>query len=352
MSENLVFSVIINTYNYGAYIEDAIVSALHQTFPKERYEIIVVDDGSIDDTRQRVQKYFPEVLYHFKSNGGQASAINVGLALARGEFVAFLDADDYWCTDKLSQIYKKFSSDLAIDVIYHTMSVLDKQGQIRGITSSWFGHTFAVAPVENYKENTTVFCSVTSGIAWRSSALKCLLPIPESYRICADGYLTACAPLVVRKFGLIDIPLGFYRIHGGNNFALLGSLDDTVQVKCRDMANHYRRLSLHDLLQLAKKLGSMENGIVKESISINFADEILEAQRNSSTKKALQLLWSGRWQLSITPRRYCFFRFFTIILRLFLPARLFSQLKHIYARSAFLVFVQRHIKNDLKFKRT
>src|ERR1043166_8636595 len=72
-------SVLIGTYNYGVFIEDAIDSVLRQTFAPGETEIVVVDDGSTDDTRERLKRYKGAIRYVYKENGGQASALNVGL---------------------------------------------------------------------------------------------------------------------------------------------------------------------------------------------------------------------------------------------------------------------------------
>src|ERR1700730_10813668 len=99
-------TVLIDTFNYGHFIDEAIRSVLVQDFPAEQMEIIVVDDGSTDDTRERVAQYAERVQYFYKPNGGQASAFNFGIAKARGEYVALLDADDYWLPSKLSKVVK------------------------------------------------------------------------------------------------------------------------------------------------------------------------------------------------------------------------------------------------------
>src|ERR1700692_4536840 len=94
-------TVLIDTYNYGRYIEEAVGSVLAQDFPTEQREILVVDDGSTDDTEERLRRFGDSINYLRKPNGGQASAFNFGLESARGEIVAFLDADDYWLPRKL-----------------------------------------------------------------------------------------------------------------------------------------------------------------------------------------------------------------------------------------------------------
>src|SRR5690348_4302755 len=88
-------TALIDAYNYGRFIEEAIESVLGQGVPAEQLEILVVDDGSVDDTCARVKKYAGHVTYLYKENGGQASAFNFGISRAKGEIVALLDADDY-----------------------------------------------------------------------------------------------------------------------------------------------------------------------------------------------------------------------------------------------------------------
>jgi len=92
-------SVIIPTYNNASFLGEAVESVLSQTYKK--IEILVVDDGSTDTTAQVIEKYKEQVRYLYKENGGVSSARNRGLEEARGEWVAFLDADDLWLPDKL-----------------------------------------------------------------------------------------------------------------------------------------------------------------------------------------------------------------------------------------------------------
>src|SRR5258705_3481772 len=101
-------SVLIDTCNYGEFIEEAVSSALAQDFPAEQREILVVDDGSTDDTQERLRKFGDTIRYLRKANGGQASAFNFGFEHARGEVIALLDADDVWLPGKLERLYEVF----------------------------------------------------------------------------------------------------------------------------------------------------------------------------------------------------------------------------------------------------
>ena len=85
-------SIIIGNYNYEAYVADAIESALGQTYPN--VEVIVVDDGSTDDSRAVISNYGDRITSIFKENGGHGSALNQGFTASRGQVVMFLDSDD------------------------------------------------------------------------------------------------------------------------------------------------------------------------------------------------------------------------------------------------------------------
>src|SRR5216684_8983164 len=112
-------TVLIDTYNYGRFIEQAIESVLTQDFPEEQLEIIVVDDGSTDDTAERMKKYGSRIQYLKKHNGGQASALNLGFAQALGEFIVLLDADDYFLPGKLRRVCEAFQTHPDVGMVYH-----------------------------------------------------------------------------------------------------------------------------------------------------------------------------------------------------------------------------------------
>ena len=102
------FSVIIPTFNRAALVLKAVGSVLTQTYPP--HELIVVDDGSTDDTAQRVERYLSDrttnpvpVRYVYQSNQGKSVALNCGIAMATGDWIAFLDSDDLWTPEKLAR---------------------------------------------------------------------------------------------------------------------------------------------------------------------------------------------------------------------------------------------------------
>jgi glycosyltransferase involved in cell wall biosynthesis len=95
-------SILINNYNYGHFLADAIDSALAQTYP--HVEVIVVDDGSTDHSRAVIANYGDKIISVLKANGGQASAFNAGFAAAQGEIICFLDADDICLPTKVAEV--------------------------------------------------------------------------------------------------------------------------------------------------------------------------------------------------------------------------------------------------------
>jgi glycosyltransferase involved in cell wall biosynthesis len=114
-------TVIIPNYNYAHYIVDAIESVLRQTYPN--LQIIVVDDGSTDNSLQ-VLKSYPDVIVLSQDNKGVSSARNMGLRYAAGQYIAFLDADDVWCDDKI-QLQVDVMAEKSADLVSGVVEVCD-----------------------------------------------------------------------------------------------------------------------------------------------------------------------------------------------------------------------------------
>jgi glycosyltransferase involved in cell wall biosynthesis len=121
-------SVVITTYNQAQYIGAAIESAIAQDF--EDREIIVVDDGSTDETPARVAAFRREVTYLRQANQGVAGSRNAGIRRARGEFLAFLDGDDLWEASKLSRQVQAAREHPASGLIVTDGVQFDDQGRI------------------------------------------------------------------------------------------------------------------------------------------------------------------------------------------------------------------------------
>lgn len=208
-----MITVLITTHNYGRFIEEAIESALSQDFPPDQVEILVVDDGSTDDTAERVKSYGSRIRYLYKPNGGQASALNFGIAHAYGEIVALLDADDLFLPGKLRRVAEAFQQDPSLGMVYHPLlewNVRTGERRDRGLPLVSGDMRTLPDPFLSYVPHPT------SCVSLRRSALGPLLPIPEEIRMMADCYLVQLIPLLSPILAVPE-PLVLYRIHGRNN---------------------------------------------------------------------------------------------------------------------------------------
>jgi len=204
-------SVVIDTYNYGHFIEEAIESVLSQDFPSDQMEVIVVDDGSTDDTSERVKQYGSKIEYLQKSNGGQASAFNYAVARTRGEIIAFLDGDDYWFPDRLRTVVATFEKHPEVGMVYHPLKEYHVEtGEFR---EARFTPISGFVP--SSIKQVILFDGVMTTSSFRRDIIDQLLPIPETLRIQADAYLGNLA-IFLTPVVAIDRPLGIYRIHGKN----------------------------------------------------------------------------------------------------------------------------------------
>lgn len=110
-----LISVIIPVYNCERYLAEAVESVLSQSYSPR--EVIVVDDGSRDGSARVAQSFGAQVRYRFQENAGIGAARNHGASLARGDMIAFLDADDLWLEDKSARQLAAFDADPSLDII-------------------------------------------------------------------------------------------------------------------------------------------------------------------------------------------------------------------------------------------
>lgn len=224
--DNILISIIINNYNYDRYLGAAIDSSLKQTYPHR--EIIVVDDGSTDDSRQVIQAYGSQIIAVLKDNGGQASAFNAGWEICRGDLVLFLDSDDLLLPRALESVVKHYDTKdyLGIAKLQYTLQAVSASGTLLGydVPEEQSGPDQAL---DQLLTNYQYITPPTSGNVFPRMALATMMPVPEEeYRLCADSYLLAQAPFLGRVI-IINEPLGQYRVHGDNywsgrmHFALL-----------------------------------------------------------------------------------------------------------------------------------
>lgn len=249
---DLAVDIVVNNYNYAAFLGEAIESARRQTH--EKVSVIVVDDGSTDDSREVLRRYEDQVTVVLKENGGQASALNAGMERSRGDIVIFLDADDVLRPEAAARVAAAFAADQHLAKAQSRMDTIDAEGNPIGqikpaphlpMPSGDLRHDELAFPYD-------LAWLPTSGNAFRAEAVRHVLPIPEgAYRICADWYLVHMATLLGPVASLEEIGAS-YRLHGANNYE--------PQAAQLDLAHLRRNIGLAQstskaLLGLAAELG-------------------------------------------------------------------------------------------------
>lgn len=226
-------SIIINNYNYGRFLREAIDSALNQTYP--HVEVIVVDDGSTDGSQEIITSYGDRVIPVLKENGGQASAFNAGFVACRGDIIFFLDSDDVFYPNKVKEITDVLTSKMVNNpdvMVYHLLECVDKNGASLGckIPESLYK---VPANLYEYARQYKFFpyaAAPTSGIAISRELAMRIFPIPEKgVRTSADEFIVRPASLLGEVYG-IDYVLSNYRLHGKNNWY------NEKQVKTKEFA--------------------------------------------------------------------------------------------------------------------
>jgi glycosyltransferase involved in cell wall biosynthesis len=201
-------SVVIPTYNYGRYVVDAVKSVLAQTF--HDLEVIVVDDGSKDDTRERLAPYDRQIRYIPQENAGVAAARNKGIAQARGRFIALLDADDLWHPRFLEIAMREFAREPQFTVL-----CCDK---LTGCECHWVDfdenhYRGTEIPIEALLTRHPVGCS---SIVIRRAVFDKAGPFDTSLRYVEDRDMWIRIHLAGGHIYHVELPLVWLRLHGGS----------------------------------------------------------------------------------------------------------------------------------------
>jgi glycosyltransferase involved in cell wall biosynthesis len=213
---NVVVSIVINNFNYAEFVGEAIESALGQRGTAT--EVIVVDDGSTDDSPDLIRRYEPHVRTVLKQNGGQASAFNAGFLASTGDIVLFLDADDALLPDTAARVAKTFFERPDAAKIHYRLRVVDERGLPTGRLIPPAGVALASGDVRARILHSPhdVPHPPTSGNAFARRVLERVLPMPEPpFTRLADVYLVNVVSLFGPVLALEDTG-GLYRVHGRN----------------------------------------------------------------------------------------------------------------------------------------
>jgi glycosyltransferase involved in cell wall biosynthesis len=249
-----MISICINNYNYERFLREAIDSALAEAAASANpVEVVVVDDGSTDGSRELIATYGDRIRAVLTPNGGQAAAFNAGFAVSLGDIVLFLDADDVLLPGVCAALVDAFDADPRPVKVQVRVAVIDadgnRTGQLIPARPSGYGPTDLSEHVRRFR---SYAWPPSSANAYDAGALRTLLPMPEpEYRSYCDSYLAELLPYLGPIASLDVIGVG-YRVHSSNEY--LGSSVDAGALRAkmtRIVANHGRAVELSARLGVA-----------------------------------------------------------------------------------------------------
>ena len=274
-----IVSVIVPAYNVAPYVAEAVTSALQQT--EERIEVIVMDDGSVDGTAERIRSIADQRLRILsQQHSGSAAARNSGMSYARAPYVAFLDADDRWVPDKLERHIAILENNPAVDMTFSNSSVIDAKGRLWPMLKLHPGG--AVSLEELIRENWT---RNGSAVVVRRKALDLAGPFDTSLPACTD----------------IDMWLRIAGLRGGNTYCLPEVL---IYYRRRpgQLSGDWRRMEA-GFRHLAEKLRQSSPREYQRASAQSFSNRYryfaIIAFEETAIRDALRLLWRS---IRISPR--------------------------------------------------
>ncbi len=271
--ETPLVSVILDNYNYGRFLAQSIDSVLNQTY--KNFELIVVDDGSTDNSREIIESYKERLIAIFQENAGQEAAFNAGIERARGEIICFLDSDDYFHKDKLEKVVASFANHPEWVQVGHCWISVDAEGLPVGSSTS---NVLSQGNVRDLLLKWGKYAStITSGLSCRRSVLEKVMPFGKGWGV--DAYLNVTLPFY-GEVGGINEPLMFYRMHGKNIRAYNNNLSYLIQ---------QREATANFINEVAARAGITERFDIQRDV--DYRSYKAMQQGGVAWTEALQIIW-------------------------------------------------------------
>jgi glycosyltransferase involved in cell wall biosynthesis len=322
-------TAIVDTFNHARFIEQALTSVLAQGFSDTELEILVVDDGSTDHTVKLIEKFGRRVQILRKKNGGQASAFNAAIPLAKGEIVAFLDGDDWWARDKLKRVIDAFDQHPNVGVVGHGFYEVNEIS----------GKSIAVLPgasqlltlktlEDGLKFRTVMSFLGTSRVAFRRRVLGAIAAVPTTLVVEADEFISTMA-VALSDAWLIQEPLTYYRLHSGNLYQFQGG--DLIKLRRK--------------MKVLEELGAaLRSGLPRDRLDDRTVEAVVEPINTEAKRIRLSIFGGAPWETFQVERvsmrlayqkmgwQYAAFKFLVLALTLLLPPKTFYRMRSYYAR--------------------
>lgn len=288
MNDRPLVSALLTNYDYAAYLPDAIESVLAQTYPA--IEVVVVDDGSTDGSLEILESYPVRVLH--QQNAGQASALNAGIAAARGEILCLLDADDGWAPSKVERVVDAFAANPRCSWLRHKLAFVDSTRRSLNYELPRFSHSGPI-PRGSAAVRERVITASTSAIACRRGAAAEVFPLPGTRHLQYDADALLLARLGQRFDGWqLDEVLGWYRRHDRQQYAVEDDLRRMLERQvvvgrmiAADLAqpepvSNYKHRAVLNSLEGRSHLGEIAGGL-RASLGLS-AEPLLMARQMAS----------------------------------------------------------------------
>ena len=256
-------SVLINSYNYGRFLNVAVESVLAQDY-KGEIECIVVDDGSTDGTPKIMRPYLDRVHYIRQENAGQAAAVNSGYRNSTGEIIFFLDADDYWLDGKVSAVVARYAGQPNLGLVNHSHILVDEEGCYVDRSRHRVETPYVYSDAMDYCDGDLRERMIEEGLPWLFNTTstmslprkicEAVFPLDETLPVNADT-LFATAAALLAPVGYIREPLSYYRLHGDNHWSMSEDSDEVKDGSLRRRAILARMKQITVSVELMKKLG-------------------------------------------------------------------------------------------------
>ncbi|GAB3884756.1 glycosyltransferase family 2 protein [Spirosoma agri] len=315
-------SVIIPTYNYAHYILDAINSLKQQSYSWDKIEVVVVDDGSTDNTEEllNVLQSDGELIYIRQNNQGKACATKKAISVCTGKYIFNLDADDYFLHDKIKNFVEIFELNSDVVHVASSANLIDNKEQSMGIEDIPFKITdkiiSGVELLKYFYENNILFGG-GSTYAARTSILQSI-NIPLEVDMYIDEFLLL-AVLPYGKSFIFKNPLSVWRVHSSNYSSPRSSDQKKIIEKS------IRAIQSSDAMLSYLKNNHFDEIIIKIYMLKNITQKLVykEAKETKNIKDIMRYIFQIVSEIGIHPK--WFVRYY--ILNRLLPSPIFKLLR-------------------------
>jgi len=308
-------SAVMAAYNYGRFLPAAFDSALAQDYPADQLEIVIIDDGSTDETPEVIEEYmrrYPgRIRAYRQANAGLTRTTNEGMRHARGEFLALLDPDDTWLPHKTRAQVELLLGRPEVALVYGDMMMTDADDNVTHESMLLHNGNGKLPPRgRTHAELMGGNHATTSSVMMRSSLRPYYDPIPEGKDLISQDWWIAARSAIAGEIDYLDEAVATYRIHGANDFGgttgaryvrslklqlkqarrMLTYIDPRHGLTVQDLVTLVQRLHLRVMVLMQTALSPFFEFVPVTDEDRAEAAKLLEAARENAKSKKEVLL--------------------------------------------------------------